>query len=294
MASATRLIIASVLGIAAIMSLLSIPVQGQSDFVSINVTISAVSEITVSPDTLTFAGVSPGANSATSVVSIKNTGSNNVTNIYVNTTTMQNESTNPLAAGSPSFFASTGFVMIRNTTNQTYYHAGRREWNLTAVLAGEVLNLAAATGVNWSRGYYRNSTGNDFLWKVENGTLGVCNNTATVFTIKTSPENSSSQNRDFSSGTVSPSATAASFDWTTFSPTSGPLSYMCVAVHRSCTNIFIYKYDPNTFPACDNDAYLRDSALVPGAETSATVMASVPEGIPAGDTAVGYMTFIGT
>ncbi|MBI4176024.1 MAG: hypothetical protein HY518_02385 [Candidatus Aenigmarchaeota archaeon] len=288
----TKAIIGVIAGIIIAGQLLSIT-AAQSDFVSVNVSISSVTEITVSPEAINFSALSPGSNSATQTVTIKNTGSANITTVYVNATTIDNETVNPLGTGRPDLYASTGFIMIQNTTNSSWVHVGRKEWNLTAVLAGETVNQGAGI-VNFSHGFYRNSSGNNYLWKVENGTGGFCNSTATTFIIKTNPENATGGlQRDLSTGTVSATATAANAFWTAFAG-AGPLQNQCIVTDFNCKFIYIYKYDPTTYPSCTAASNLHNSQIVPGEEAGVTIMASIPDGVPAGKTLIGNIVFTAT
>ncbi len=263
-----------------------------SDSLTVNITINSVGAIVVLPNSFSWS-LDPGEDSATSNIIIKNTGSENLSSIYLDTSTDADESTNPLPTGVPGSYSAAGMIFARNSTNATYYHAGRLEWNLSSILAGETLNLAAATET-FGHGWYRNASGNEYLWKVENGSDGYCNNSGTTFTIKTAPENGTSLNRDLSAG-PSTCTYAGEGTWASFACTDGPLVDYCVATASTCDKIYIYKYNYNsTYPACGNRAYVRETDLVPGAEDYMIIHASVPYGIPAGETAQGTLTLMAT
>lgn len=260
---------------------------------TVDVNISSVGTIIVTPTALSWTGVNPGANTAASTLIIKNTGSMNLSSIYLNTSTYSDESTNPLTTADPSAYSAAGLIFVKNSTETTYYHAGRLEWNLSSYLAGETLNLNAAT-TNFGHGWYRNSSGNEYLWKVENGTNGLCNNSGTTFSIKTAPENSTNLNRNLA-GFADCGTVTAGTNWATFACVDGPLAGHCVATAKTCDKIEIYKYNyASDFPACGNRAYLRSNTLIPGDEDSISVYASVPYGMPAGDTTTGTLTIIAT
>ena len=263
-----------------------------SDTLTVNITINSVGAIVVLPNSFTWS-LDPGEDSATSNVVIKNTGSENLSSIYLDTSTVADESTNPLPTGVSSAYSAAGMIFVRNSTNATYYHAGRLEWNLSSILTGETLGLGAGT-TSFGHGWYRNATGNEYLWKVENGTSGLCNNSGTTFTIKTAPENSTSLNRDLSAG-PSTCTYAGEGDWASFACTDGPLIDYCVATASTCDKIYIYKYNQNsTYPTCGNSAHIRSTNLIPGAEDYMVLHASVPYGIPAGETALGTLTLMAT
>ncbi len=285
------------------LTLLSIPaVLAQADDVTVTVSVTASSEITVLPASVAFGSLGVRADSSTTGIDIKNTGSNAITNLYAN---VSRESSNPLGTDVASNYNAGSVVMIRNSSNATFYHAGRTEWNLTTDLNGETLSLG--TGVTkFGRGWYRNKTG-DYLWKVENGTStnGACNATGATFTIKNTAESNSpsgsaggpgSTARDFSAGASNVAGTAGTVGnpWMTFTVASAPLANYCVAVNNDCTRVVFYKYDRVTFPSCANAYYLRTASLAPGEIESATVIASMPAGIPDGALTSGTLTFVGT
>jgi hypothetical protein len=267
--------------------------------VTVNITISEVAEITVTPTNFTIAAISPGADSSEVTYSIKNTGSTTITNIFASTNTIEMENTNPIPGGDPEDYAASGFIWIQNVSaGAKYAHAGRLEWNLSS-LESETLDLASTT-TNWSRGWYRNGS-NTWLWKVENGTAGDCNNTGSIFKIKEAPENDTSGfSRDFTSGIV----TTGSFDeatvnWSLFNLGGTVLDDMCVATHKDCQKIFIYKYDKRydaevNFDGCDNSAYMRTAALEPSSTVAFYARASVPKGTPYGLTEESKLTLEAT
>lgn len=261
--------------------------------VTVNVNISTVGAIVVLPNWINWTAMSPGSDSAVSNFIIKNTGSVNVSDIFMNTSTIGDESTNPLQTADVSKYAAAGLVMVKNATDTSYYHAGRLEWNLSTVLTDEVLSLAAGV-TNMGHGWYRNASGNEYLWKLENGSNGFCNTSSATFTIKTVPENQTTMNRNLGANTmtcaISDSGNAA---WSSAScGTSGPLAGQCVATSSNCDKIMIYKYfgPLSDYPACANAAYLRKNVIVPGDEAAFSLKASVPKGIPAGDTKTGILT----
>ncbi len=264
------------------------------DTLTVNITISSVGAIVVLPNTFTWT-LNPGedSNIGVSNITIKNTGSLNITNMYLDTSTVTDESTNPLPTGVSGSYSAAGMIFVRNSSDATYYHAGRLEWNISSILAGEVLDLASATEA-FGHGWYRNASGNEYLWKVENGTSGLCNNTGTTFEIKTVPENITDLNRDFTSDTTTCGAVSTG-TWGSFACTDGPLANHCIATASTCDKIYIYKYNYNsTYAACTNRAYIRETDLVPGDEDYMIIHASIPYGMPAGETALGTLTLIAT
>jgi hypothetical protein len=274
------------------------PAFAAEDYMNVTVNISQVSEITVLPTSLSWTtgelgSITPGTDSTPQNILIKNTGSVNVSQIYLNASTIMDENSNPLGVANASAYSSAGFIFIRNGTNNKYYHAGRLEWNLSRILTGETVGT---TGTNFSHGWYRNASGNDFLWKVVNGTDGLCNTTGTTFEINSAPENNTAPitlSRDLTGATACTGITPGDA-WATFPCTAGPLDEYCVATYYDCSKIYIYRYNKAAdFPSCTNSQYLQEGVIIPGDETaSVSVLASVAKGVPAGDAKLGMLTFI--
>lgn len=264
-----------------------------NDNITVNVNISSVGAIVVSPNSISWAATAPGSNTATTNIIIKNTGSENVSNIYMTTSAITDESTNPLQTADPNAYSAAGFIFVKNSTETTYSHAGRLEWNLSTILTGETLSITAGTTA-FGHGWYRNSTGNEYLWKVENGTAGLCNNTGATFDIEQGPENDTTLSRDITANPSTCSAVTVGA-WGVFTCSDGPLNGYCVAAASTCDKIYIYKNDySSTFPTCNNREYLRSANLIPGTEDSLNVFASIPLGMPAGDTNEGILTIVAT
>ncbi len=264
-----------------------------SDTVTVTVNISSVATIVVSPNAINWTYLDPGSNGVAQNIIIKNTGSVNVTDIYMTTSAITDESTNPLPTADATAYSAASLIFVKNSTESAHSHAGRLEWNLSTILTEETLGIDAATTA-FAHGWYRNSTGNEYLWKVENGTDGLCNNSGTVFTINTVSENDTDLNRDVSAG-YECTGLASDTGWGSFECDSGPLNGYCVATASTCDKIYIYKNDyTSTLPACDNREYLINNVLIPGTEDAISIYASVPQGIPAGDTTAGTMTIVAT
>jgi hypothetical protein len=277
--------------------------EDANDSVQIDVNITTRAAIEVLPTSISWVQIIPGSNGTASTtqdvrnITVKNIGSFNLTDFYLDVNTEDIETTNPVASGQITDYAAGGFVLFRNeTTTLRYFHAGRLEWNLTEVMAGENLDLSAGV-VNFSHGWYKMSSGNEYLWKVENGTCGgalaVCNCTDANLVISELPENSTGQSRDLSANiATAPTPAATNINWSLFhynSSQGGPLQDHCVAVSRDCTKIFIYKYDKTGagsggFGDCMEAEYLAEERVEPGERLDELkVKPSVPYGTPAGD-----------
>ncbi|MBW6461432.1 MAG: hypothetical protein K0B07_00060 [DPANN group archaeon] len=263
-----------------------------NDTVTVNINISAVGTIVVSPNVINWTLLQPGSNGASEYIIIKNTGSVNVSGIYMTTDTITVESTNPLPTADVTAYSAAGLIFVKNSTDSAHSHAGRLEWNLSSILTGEELNINENTNA-FAHGWYRNSTGNEYLWKVENGTDGVCNNTGTIFQISSIPENDTTLNRDITVGASTCTTVTPGTTWGTFTCSTGPLVGYCIATANTCDKIYLYKYDMSSqFPNCDNSGSLITDNLIPGSEDAISIYASVPNGIPYGDTTSGTLTIV--
>ena len=266
----------------------------QNGNITVDVNVSTAAAISVLPTDISWSQLPVGADGQIYNVTVNNIGSVNVTNLYVTVDTISLESSNPLRSGSASAYAASGLIKIRNETeSEMFYDLGRLEWNLSEILTNENLDLSAGV-TNFGHGWYRNSTGNEYLWKVENGSNGWCNTTDTVFKIKMDPENATQESRDLSFGTKTDSSPTASGNWSFHSlNASEPLPNYCVAVHYTCEKIYLYKYDKSSpFDTCSNSAYLTTEELAPGEKwDKLRVKPSIPQGFPGGDTSTSIIMF---
>jgi len=266
-----------------------------SDNMTLDVNISQLAAIEVLPTGIVWLQIVPGSNGTVRNVSVKNIGSYNMTDIYIDVNTEVKENSNPVGKGNISKYAAGGLMLFRNETSTIdYFPLGRLEWNLSEVMDTEVLNLGAGVK-KYAHGWYRLANGNEYLWKLENGTTpnGTwCNSTSAVMKIKMNPENSTNYNRDLSLATSTGSADAANADWTFFSFGSGPLKGRCAAAYYDCTRIYLYKYDKaNGFKDCTSSAYMATANLTPGERfDKLKIKASIPRGTPAGNTKQSTMT----
>jgi hypothetical protein len=241
--------------------------------------------------------VNPGTVGGMKDLTIKNSGSNNITSVFGYADTISSEPNNPILIGSASAYSSGGVLMFRrNTTSDaSYFYIDRLEWNITQPASTGTTNCGSGVAA-W--GYFRNaSTGaSDYLWCLKNGSLinassMGCNSTGTSFYVSSTGDvgTTASRDPDLTAGSVGPQT-----GWGIFSGfTSGPLSGHCVAASSDCSKVLIYKYDrrsnPN-FAACTQSANLRDTKLTPGDMFSIKLDAWVPQGMPAGWLASSWVT----
>jgi len=258
-----------------------------TDTLTVNVTVAEVAEITVLPDYLSW-NLNPGSAGEAQYVDIKNTGSVNVSNVYVYASTLTDETERPYGSSDPQKYAAAGLIVLKKVTDQIPQFVGRIEWNWTDEISGAVFS-AVRSPVAW--GFYKN-TSFEYVWVVGNGTDGFCNNTGAQFAIEDDPDMGTTATRT----PEDPVELQAGDENYGYFSVTGKAAFggdsVCVAVAADCSKIYIYKYDKrNGFSACTNSAFLTNQ-LAPGDILRTSVNAYVPKGIPAGTLKVGTLTFV--
>lgn len=288
------IIIVLVISIALLFPVASkIALAAPNDTVTINVNISSISQIAIYPETLTWTLVGAGTEGGHKNITVKNTGSMNVTKIQGYVDTLTGEPARPYASSNATKYSAGGVLTIMNETEAKYFFIGRIEWNWTQDIPNHVWTVTSP--ISW--GYFRNTT-NDYVWVLGNGTGGYCNNTATQFALED----------DIDVGTAAtraPTTTSISLDgndtnWTYFSVIRTPFnSRSCVATYYDCSKIYIYAFDkrtsPDNFNKCGNSTYLysgsgSENPLAPGATIILKVNPWIPYGTPAGDLNTATLT----
>ena len=260
------------------------PVTASSNQTDIDVNVSSLAQITLSPTYLNWTQLSAGSTGGYKNITITNTGSVNVTNIYSWVDTITDESERPYGSSNASKYAAGGVLTLENEGDSTYYYLGKQEWNWTADIPSHDWS-AVTNATAW--GFFKNIT-NEYVWVLGNGTAGLCNNSGAQFSIET----------DVDIGTVSTrtpdntfSLINGDYNWAYAAITTGPLTGYCVAAYSNCSRIFIYNFDKrNNFTVCANSDYLTTSQFTPGKTMIVRVDAWVPRGIPAGNMTTATLT----
>lgn len=272
---------------------------GASDNSSVSVSISSISEITVSPESLSW--TLPPCDVGTQYsVDITNTGSENVANIHAYVDTLDNETSRPTGTTS-SEYAASGIIMLKNETNETWHYAGRLEWNNSEDIANK--NLAAVTACsdlenqNCSYGFISNTT-YSYMWAIGNGTetgeqTGYCNETGTQLAIEGDDDDGTASTRTPITTFVIGSPVLVD-DWALFTVDHPVISQACIAVHYLCDRIYLYKYDRRNsefkeFSSCAGSSDVQVSNLAPDVTHTLTVNAFAPCGIAAGGLALSNL-----
>jgi len=283
-----------------LLALAAIPVGlAAQDTVTVNVTVAAVSEITVVPESLNWTGLQPGAAGIAQYIDVKNSGSNNVTNVYIYASTLDDETTRPYGTGDPSKYSAAGLIVIKNETDQIPQFVGRIEWNWTDSISGLTVNAIPSNSLRaW--GFYKNTTF-EYVWAVGNGTNGYCNSSGAIFAISDIRDDGTTTARTLDNTEATTLSTDGDVNFGYFS-VSGRAAFggdnVCVAVASDCTKIYIYKYDKRSesgknFGSCANSRYLTTRQLAPGDILRLSYLSAyVPKGIPAGDLKQGTLTIV--
>ena len=258
--------------------LYSMSTKAASDSATVDVTIQAVSQITLSPPLLTWT-VQPGQAGSPSSLDITNTGSLNVTNIYAYVDTLTDESTRPYGSTNATDYAAGGVIVFKNETLNEYFFAGRIEWNSTEDISNMV-KTGVTSPVAW--GFFRN-TSYEYNWLLGNGTDGYCNNTGAQFAIEDDVDNGTAATRTPTTTNINMDGGDENYGYFSINRATAPLYGSCVAASYDCTKIYIYAYDKRSgFDTCANSRYIQESDLAPKQVHTLTLNVYVPLGIPNG------------
>ncbi len=261
-----------------------------SDTVTINVTVEAVAEITVIPDFLEWAAF-PGRANVTKFIDIINTGSLNVSQIYVYVDTLQDETQRPYGSTNATNYAAGGVIVLKNETYDKFFFAGRIEWNWTQSISN-LQTGAVSSPVAW--GFFKN-TSFEYVWLVGNGTNGFCNNTVAQFAIEDDPDNGTVATRTPIATGIDMDGGDSNFGYFSINRASSPLYESCVAVSYDCSKIYIYKYDRRSgFATCANSRYVQEANLIPSDLHTLSLNVFIPLGIPAGNLNTATLTVYAT
>jgi hypothetical protein len=247
----------------------------------------------VVPESLTWSGLYPGTNGSSQYIDVKNSGSVNLTKVYIYASTLSDESARPYGTNNPQNYAAAGLITIKNETDTIPEFVGRIEWNWTDVIDGADYSDIPSNSLRaW--GFYKN-TSFEYVWAVGNGTGGFCNNTGALFAIEDDPDAGTTATRTPTTTGISYVAGDTSYGYfkaVDRAAFGGTGSYACIAVAYDCSKIYIYKYDMRSgFSNCGQ--YLTTRWLTPGDILRLTYLnAYVPKGIPAGVLREGTLTVV--
>jgi hypothetical protein len=265
-----------------------------NDNVTIDVNVSVTASITVLPDVLNWTSVISGtASTDTKNLTVKNTGSINVSNIYAYVDTLVTEPVRPYGLAYPKNYSAGGIIALKNETDPQFFLAGRIEWNWTQDIpnhdwtAVDVVDAKA-----W--GYFRN-TSNEYVWVLGNGTDGFCNMSNTEFAIEDDRDIGTLATRTPDETSITLAGNDSTWAYFRVDRTTAPLNFSCVATYYDCTKIYLYNYDRRAnFSTCQSANNLFYGNLVPGYSFIVWVSPWVPLGYPAGYLNTTTLTFYAT
>ncbi|MEM5829356.1 MAG: hypothetical protein QW040_00045 [Candidatus Aenigmatarchaeota archaeon] len=257
------------------------------DTVTVSVSVAAVAQISVIPESLSWSNINPGSAGTAQYLNIINTGSVNVTNIYAYVDTLTDEAERPYGKDDPTKYAAGGVIVFKNETDSTYFFAGRIEWNWTEDVGNKDLSNINSP-VAW--GFFKN-TSFEYFWALGNGTNGYCNNTGAQFAIEDDVDNGTVETRTPTTSNIQLDSGDVNWGYFSVNRATAPLYGSCVAAYYDCTKIYIYKYDKRSgFTSCANSRYIQAPNLVPGETHTLTLRVYVPYGIPDGSLSTATFT----
>jgi hypothetical protein len=257
--------------------------------IAVNISISA--SITVTPAECVWNQVpSGGAEQTPCQLTVKNTGSVNLTDVYASVNSFAVEGARPYGS-SASAYASGSFLTLRNSTgDRGYRFVNRLDWNETGpeVPSG----FYAAGAVSW--GYFRNHT-KEYLWSLTFSSTNCTNTTGANVTIKSCTDSLCANRNMNSSNVVVASVLSNNLEWSVWNFSTGPLANYCVGVYKDCKKIMVYQWDINgSLPTCGNKEYAYQTTDVdrftPDESFTLNLTVWVPRGIPSGDTTNSTLT----
>ena len=275
--------------------------KAANNTVLVDVNVTQLSELTVTPDRINWTQVSVGTAGGQRNLTLRNTGSVNLTNVHSYTSILENETARPYTSSNPDSYSAGGVLVFRNATDSTFYWSGRLEWNWTTTIQNLVWPSEIDVNSRVAYGFFRNAS-NSFVWAVGNGTnstggasgRGVCNQTGTEFAIEDDID-------DGTTNTRSPTVTGITWDggdqnysFFSVSRAGNVIDTMCVAVSYACDKIYVYKFDKRAnFTNCVNSRHVVNN-MVPDDTHNIIADAWVPRGLPSGDLRRVIWTFFAT
>lgn len=284
--------------VALLFSTVSTTVLAWENYTYIDVNVSELSQITLSPVYLNWTSVITGTAGGPKNITVSNIGSVNVSQVYAYVDTLTDETTRPYGSSDSTKYAAGGVLTIRNETETKYYYLGRLEWNWTEDIASHNWG-AVASPVAW--GFFKNLT-NSYVWVVGNGTptagdpTGIyCNNTLSEFAIEDDIDTGGIDTRYPDDTTITRNAGDANYSFFSVSRSTAPLYQFCVAVATNCQKIYIYNFDQRTSPnfaGCTEADHLYFGNLTPSDTIILKVDPWVPWGTPAGNLTQATLTVV--
>ncbi len=269
---------------------------------TVTVTIASKTIVDVTPENMDFGTNDPGSvvtqytdgGLTLSQIQIENLGSTNLTYIWFNVT---QPSTNPFGTGNNANYDPANFLVLKNTSQTSYWFIDRLEYNATTNYI--YLNTPANT-VSGAFGKIRNAN-HEFFWAI-NGTSSYCNTTGNTLVVGLTAHN------ETQTGTID--LTSTDVDITSISDISNAnwgladgvtvdgVQY-CVAVSADCTKLRLYRWNPDAPGAASCTTITQQEMTInngqkvyPGGSVIADVQMHIPYGVPQGALNSGTLTVV--
>ena len=260
--------------------------------ISIYVTVSEVTIVSITPDSLNWTGVSPGSSGSPKAIMIENLGSTNVSRVWFNASF---PASLPYGSSNFALHDAGNFLVIRkNETGALWYHPNLVEYN-----ESELIYLTLPSGVR-THGRFRDGQ-SEYFWALANDTNGNCTN-GTLYMGVDSHNSTQQGTIDFSSCALSLTQSATSGcrtgTITQYNATWGYADIMIgkddgssliglnysAMIRENCAQVFFYRWNQDLATASstsyDEDFY--NTTIYPGGNVIANVNVNVPYGVPAG------------
>jgi len=263
---------------------------------TVDISILETAQIIVVPASLAWSNIQVGTKGGLKNLTIKNTGSVNVSNLYVYADTLTDELPRPYGSSNASYYAAGGVITLKNETSaEQYYFGGRVEWNWTEDVANKDLTMAS-TGLDRQAGwgFYVNIS-SDYFWAIANGSDAMCNNSGAKFAVEDDVDLGTTATRTPSVTDITRNAGDQYYSYFSDNRATSPLKDYCIAVNTTCEKIYIYKYDKRTEPnfgGCTNSRYLNPGPIPPAQTERLSLDVFVPRGLPAGEMTQATLTFV--
>jgi len=261
--------------------------------VTIAVNISTVAALSVQPTYLEWILIAPGNNGTDQTITVTNIGSTAFSaGVYASINSFSVETSSPIGSTNAASYASGNFLVLKNSTDPTYYFVNRVEWNDTTIASS--ISNKGTYAVSW--GLFHNMT-KEYLWEISKDNASQCVNISIsntmAFKILTVQDTGS--NRDMNTNVVSADPSANTSEWSTWTFASGPLVNYCAAIARNCQRFMLYRWDKNTtgLPSCTKTQYLN-ATLAPSGQIFITANVWVARGVQAGNTTQSTLTITAT
>jgi len=255
-------------------------VLAANDTVTIDVNVTETSSIIVLPETLNWTSTNTGSEGGIKNLTIKNSGSVNVTDMHVYVDTLESEPDRPYGSSDPTEYSAGGVLTIRNESGiGQFFFTGRIEWNWTQDIPNHDWSNVT-NPVAW--GYFRN-TSNDYVWVAGNGTTYGCNDTDAEFAIVDDIDLGTAATRAPDETSITRTGGDENYSYFEVDRATAPLFRYCVAIPTDCSKLYIYYFDKRAgFTTCGNSEYIKQGPLAPGDTNISEVNPYIPTGIPSG------------